>query len=125
MLAKWLQASSEFAILLQKSRVLEIGSGLGVCGLLVARMCCSLEGGGCGNGEEFEHKCRRQVTASSVTLSDLVPEVLDNLKQAVALNGVSHVARVVLLDWARDTGQMGVSSASKWYAGDMEGDEER
>ena len=128
-LAKWLQENSEFLGLLQRgsARVLEIGSGLGVCGLLAARMCLTLK---TDEGESTPTcsdmvKCSDNETMCEITLSDLVPEVLDNLEKAIALNGVGHIARVVLLDWALDTGQGGTSSASKWYAGDKTDDTAR
>ncbi len=118
-------------------RVLELGSGLGVCGLLAARLCRARSssdaeaflqeeaadgkgGAGRASGVPLTDGWHDAVTQTGVTLTDLVPAVLDNLAAAVAANGLGGTARVAALDWARDAGVPGgESSAAMWYAGDV------
>lgn len=59
-------------------RVLELGAGCGMCGLVAARL-----------------------GASSVTMSDFEEPLLDALERSVAMNGVEN-ARVVALDWTKE-----------------------
>jgi predicted nicotinamide N-methyase len=59
--------------------VLEIGSGVGLCGLLAGKL-----------------------NASRVVLSDFEPRILLSLRDAVIDNKLNGKARVVMLDWRRE-----------------------
>ena len=62
-------------------RVLELGSGLGLPGLLAAKL-----------------------GAQSVILTDCLPRVLENLQRTVKLNELASVASAHMLDWVAENG---------------------
>jgi hypothetical protein len=113
---------SSCANLNRQPQILEIGSGLGVCGLVAASLCSS-------ESANFSSKNPGQIHTQDhistiaqrhcVTLSDFVPVVLDNLKAAVVLNELSDFARVLCLDWAKEAGILGETSGNRWYAGNV------
>jgi predicted nicotinamide N-methyase len=74
LLCDWLEAHSQWV--LQQGRSLELGAGVGLAGLLVAKL----------GGE--------------ATLTDHHPKVLSRLRANVALNGLEQRASVQLLDWS-------------------------
>ena len=97
-LAQWMSRSKAFAAhLAPTSGLLELGSGLGVPGLLAAKM------------------------GWKVTLSDFVPHVIDNLEASISLNDVGACARAVRLNWAEEAGVLGPCSNDLWYAGKCPG----
>ena len=59
--------------------VLEVGSGVGLCGLLAGKL-----------------------SASSVTLSDFEPRILTSLRKVVVGNRLKSSTRVVKLDWRKE-----------------------
>jgi len=93
-LAQYLARSSDFAACVGRGdRVLELGSGLGVCGILAGKL------------------------GARVTLSDFVPKVLENLSQSISTNNISSHARAVSLNWADEASIRGQCSNHGWYAG--------
>jgi len=93
-LAQWMARSRIFASCIDRGeKVLELGSGLGVSGILAAKL------------------------GGYVTLSDFVPHVLDNLKASVVLNAIQNRAVVRRLNWAEEAGVTGTCSNHGWYAG--------
>jgi predicted nicotinamide N-methyase len=101
-LANWMTKSADFAAKnLNCRKVLELGSGLGVCGIVAAKLL--------GRDADCE-----------VTLSDFLPHVLDNLQTSIASNGLEHCARCVRLNWADEAGVTGACSNQGWYAGEYD-----
>ena len=73
LLCDWLELHSQW--LQEQGRCLELGAGVGVAGMLVAKL------------------------GSEVTLTDGHPGVVSRLRANVALNGLDRLASVALLDW--------------------------
>ena len=80
-MAQWMTQSDTFAACISRGdTILELGSGLGVAGILAAKL------------------------GGRVTLSDFVGSVLQNLERNIKDNGVESCATVVRLNWADDAG---------------------
>ena len=93
-LAQYLARSETFAQCVSRGdRVLELGSGLGVCGILAGKL------------------------GARVALSDFVPKVLDNLAESIRSNEIASRARTVSLNWAEEARVGGKCSNHGWYAG--------
>mmetsp|Transcript_81010 Transcript_81010/g.217374 ORF Transcript_81010/g.217374 Transcript_81010/m.217374 type:complete len:373 (+) Transcript_81010:13-1131(+) len=92
---------------------IEIGSGLGLCGLVLAKVCQTIND----TAVPFdEHRQSRRWF--KVSLSDLVPAVLENLRCSIDCNGLGDCARAVRMDWAEEAGISSGSSQRSWYGGE-------
>jgi len=108
-LSRWLVSNP--SILSKASRILEIGAGCGLVGLLAARVV-------------QKQRCM-QTRATSICTNDAIPcdlllsdfnrTVLDNLERNIALNEVEDICHTVGLDFYQQTG----TSQNGWK--DMEG----
>eukprot|EP00727_Mastigamoeba_balamuthi_P009863 m51a1_g55 hypothetical protein (308) ;mRNA; f:176186-177315 len=76
-IAEWALGTDAGRAAVQGKRVLELGAGVGVAGIAIARL----------------------GSASSVAMSDFLPSVLDNLHVNAALNSCEQSTRVLCLDW--------------------------
>ena len=77
LLCDWLESHPQW--LSEQGRSLELGAGVGVAGMLVAKM------------------------GAEVTITDFHPRVVSRLRANVALNGLDPLASVALLDWGVPT----------------------
>ena len=90
-LAQWMTRSQKFAACIsERTKMLELGSGLGVSGIVAAKL------------------------GANVTLSDFVPHVLDNLNASIVSNSIQARARAVRLNWADEAGVFGACSNAGW-----------
>lgn len=106
-LAQFLARSEDFRTCVSRGdRVLELGSGLGVCGILAGKLVLD--------------NLTESIESNRVTLSDFVPKVLDNLEESIKSNGISRCARAVSLNWADEASVSGECSNQGWYAGDLQ-----
>lgn len=90
-LARWLL--SHPSLVEQAPRVLEIGAGCGLVGLLAARL---------------RQTSTMTTVASPVLLTDFNRTVLDNLKANILLNGVEDACATIGLDFYQQTGRKSV-----------------
>jgi predicted nicotinamide N-methyase len=82
-LARWLERNQH--VLANRSRILELGSGCGLCGLVAATL-------------------TRQYTETTTILTDFNSIVLDNLERNVKLNELQRSCYVVGLDFYEQNG---------------------
>lgn len=69
---------------LQRLLILELGAGIGLCGIFVARLLASLG-----------------LADMNVIVTDL-PEAMDNLNKNISLNSLSHVVKPEILRWGNE-----------------------
>lgn len=107
-LSRWLISNQSILQSKPPQRILEIGAGCGLCGLLAARL----------QQQQSSDASTRQDDASDSTkvlLSDFNGTVLENLDRNIALNGVQDSCRTVGLDFYQQSG----TSCTGWK--DMNG----
>ena len=91
LMAQWLAAHPR---LVAGKSVLELGSGLGLPGLLAGRL-----------------------GARKVILTDCLPNMLTKLRASIADNGLQGVVRAHLLDWVAESGADAESCAARFDTG--------
>eukprot|EP00557_Chaetoceros_sp_GSL56_P007642 CAMPEP_0176502650 /NCGR_PEP_ID=MMETSP0200_2-20121128/14872_1 /TAXON_ID=947934 /ORGANISM="Chaetoceros sp., Strain GSL56" /LENGTH=529 /DNA_ID=CAMNT_0017901747 /DNA_START=417 /DNA_END=2006 /DNA_ORIENTATION=- len=99
-LASWLLDQEDELWLVKsggRKRVLEIGAGCGLTGMVAARMMMAGGGGG-GGGDESEGGL------AQVILTDFHRKVLMNIQRNISLNGLDDVAKVMHLDFYSHSG---------------------
>jgi predicted nicotinamide N-methyase len=100
-LASWLLDHEELVV--RGKRVLELGAGCGLTGMVAARMMLARGEGGDGDDDDGGGGQTGSL-APQVILTDFHRKVLRNIRRNISLNGLEDVAKVMHLDFYSHSG---------------------